>query len=486
MYSASLPARAPVASAADVEAAGADSHARKRLRRANQAAPAVTDAEVIAASIRTHAVVGEHAAQAYLGAGEPAWFAPAIANALLPIMNALQHGDESRSISRLINSQLSQDVFPIDPLVNNTGAVPAGFPATTAALKAMPGPDVDGLLAAYGLVPHGNVVDRRRQLGRFLGLYHRSMHAPDRRPTDTLERDPDSYTIGCTARHRLPMTSLHPRLANVVADVISWQMIGEGHEPADVVWRQAITAEQDIHGSDQRADPLSQAANSLQDDVKRTRHPSAPIRRRHRREQGDVGQGSVDLTHDTLIGTWRQATILADLDSGRPSSWRKRKRRRQCKGRRRRRRLIRTAEESQDRSRMTDVVVDGLGNDALEVLLDVDTRCDVDIDGSFVDNLMPTPTGELDALTFVDILAGALALHDPLLEQEHLVQPSREPVDQEVARAHLGARQSKPTTTAIVGFDGHNAAESRRPETPLYPVGIIRTSARLRQYNGVS
>ncbi|SPR01564.1 unnamed protein product (mitochondrion) [Plasmodiophora brassicae] len=153
MYSASLPARAPVASAADVEAAGADSHARKRLRRANQAAPAVTDAEVIAASIRTQAVVGEHAGQAYLGAGEPAWFAPAIANALLPIMNALQHG-ESRSISRLINSQLSQDVFPIDPLVNNTGAVPAGFPATTSALKAMPGPAVDGLLAVYGLVPH--------------------------------------------------------------------------------------------------------------------------------------------------------------------------------------------------------------------------------------------------------------------------------------------------------------------------------------------
>ncbi|CEP01103.1 hypothetical protein PBRA_008415 [Plasmodiophora brassicae] len=78
-------------------------------------------------------------------------------------MNALQHGDESRSISRLINSQLSQDVFPIDPLVNNTGAVPAGFPATTAALKAMPGPDVDGLLAAYGLVPHGNVHARARQ-----------------------------------------------------------------------------------------------------------------------------------------------------------------------------------------------------------------------------------------------------------------------------------------------------------------------------------
>ncbi|XXQ39471.1 Uncharacterized protein PBTT_09639 [Plasmodiophora brassicae] len=110
MYSASLPALAPVASAAvsppvapgiaasaaldppDVEAAVADSHARKRLSRANQAAPAVTDAEVIADSIRTHAVVGEHAAQAYPGAGAPAWFAPAIANALLPIMNALQHG----------------------------------------------------------------------------------------------------------------------------------------------------------------------------------------------------------------------------------------------------------------------------------------------------------------------------------------------------------------------------------------------------------
>ncbi|GLD93835.1 hypothetical protein PINS_up002440 [Pythium insidiosum] len=203
------PARAPLVVAggavdvADIARAKDDSRARKKLKRANLAAPSVIVAEVESAAIRNHAIVSEHAAHLYAGAGAPAWFAAALRplqdavqglrddfqqhqHALQEIHDIVQHNHnavqrgqqvlrhaESRNISRLINGQISQDGIAIEPLVDNTGAIPNGFPATTHDLKHLPRADVDAILAAYGQIPRGNIDARRRQLGVWLGLRQR-------------------------------------------------------------------------------------------------------------------------------------------------------------------------------------------------------------------------------------------------------------------------------------------------------------------------
>ena len=86
---------------ADIARAKDDYRARKKLKHANLAAPSVTVAEVESAAIRHHAIVSEHAAHSYAGAGAPAWFAPALAAALAPALAAalrpLQHAYVSLS-----------------------------------------------------------------------------------------------------------------------------------------------------------------------------------------------------------------------------------------------------------------------------------------------------------------------------------------------------------------------------------------------------
>ncbi|KAF0761174.1 hypothetical protein AaE_003467 [Aphanomyces astaci] len=76
----------------DVLAATDDFVSRNRLREVD--GDCVTDAEMGAARVRRHAVLGEHAASMYPGAGAPAWFAPAMQAAmqaaLQPIIHALQ------------------------------------------------------------------------------------------------------------------------------------------------------------------------------------------------------------------------------------------------------------------------------------------------------------------------------------------------------------------------------------------------------------
>ncbi|GLE11589.1 hypothetical protein PINS_up024099 [Pythium insidiosum] len=71
---------------ADIARAKDDYRARKKLKHANLAAPSVTVAEVESAAIRHHAIVSEHAAHLYAGAGAPAWFAAA----LRPLQDAVQ------------------------------------------------------------------------------------------------------------------------------------------------------------------------------------------------------------------------------------------------------------------------------------------------------------------------------------------------------------------------------------------------------------
>lgn len=183
---------------ADSARAKDDYRARKKLKNTNLAAPSVTVAEVESAAIRHHAIVSEHAAHSYAGAGAPAWFAAAL-RLLQDAVQQIQHAyvsfplyvsttavvlmdacycSESRNISRLINGQLSQDGIAIEPLVDNTGAIPNGFPVTTHDVKHLPRADVDAILAAYGQTPRRNLDARRRQLGMWLGLRQRFPSAP--------------------------------------------------------------------------------------------------------------------------------------------------------------------------------------------------------------------------------------------------------------------------------------------------------------------
>ncbi|SPQ96942.1 unnamed protein product (mitochondrion) [Plasmodiophora brassicae] len=84
---------APVAVGAPMQAqdildADNEAQARKRHRLAHPAQ--ITGDECAASMVRSHAIIAEHAAQAYAGVGAPAWFAPALQAQLQPQLQTLQ------------------------------------------------------------------------------------------------------------------------------------------------------------------------------------------------------------------------------------------------------------------------------------------------------------------------------------------------------------------------------------------------------------
>ncbi len=76
----------------DVQAATDDVKSRKNLREVD--GNRVTDAEMGAARVRRHVILGENAVGMYPGAGAPAWFAPAmqvvLQGALQPLIHAVR------------------------------------------------------------------------------------------------------------------------------------------------------------------------------------------------------------------------------------------------------------------------------------------------------------------------------------------------------------------------------------------------------------
>jgi hypothetical protein len=174
----------------DVTNAQKETRSRKRVRCNNH--NHVNEDEMAAAIIREHAVVASHASQAYAGAGAPAWFAPAMANALAPVMtqqnnlmtqqnnlmtqqnvlrDELRHA-ESRAVLRSYNSSISTNDTRLEILVGNNGVIPANFPADITALRGLTAARVDGVLTAYGQNLVGTVEERRRRLAKFIGANH--------------------------------------------------------------------------------------------------------------------------------------------------------------------------------------------------------------------------------------------------------------------------------------------------------------------------
>ena len=94
---------------ADIARAKDDYRARKKLKHANLAAPSVTVAEVESAAIRHHAIVSEHAAHSYAGAGAPAWFAAALRRAAT-LQDAVQQTQDAVQQTQDDVQQL-RDVF---------------------------------------------------------------------------------------------------------------------------------------------------------------------------------------------------------------------------------------------------------------------------------------------------------------------------------------------------------------------------------------
>lgn len=121
----------------------------------------------------------------------PAWFAGAMATALLPInarltaMCARLDGMDARldGIDRSIiiaearafnRSAHGLDEAIVAPIIPPAVAAPAGFPETILELANLSGPNCDACMNAYGLVlPAGvqnTVGNKRRLLTRFLGV----------------------------------------------------------------------------------------------------------------------------------------------------------------------------------------------------------------------------------------------------------------------------------------------------------------------------
>ncbi|KAF0690190.1 Aste57867_18381 [Aphanomyces stellatus] len=178
-----------------------DRRGRKKLKTSGREPPTVTSPEVISAVIREHAIISAHASRAYPGAGVPDWFMPAIEIALRPIQRRLNQVErrlnqverrlnqrlnqienrliqeigqvESRGIARLVNSQLTQETFALQPVIAANGMVPPHFPATILMLRGLGSRRVNTLLRAYRLSEAGELNERRARLGNYLGLYNR-------------------------------------------------------------------------------------------------------------------------------------------------------------------------------------------------------------------------------------------------------------------------------------------------------------------------
>jgi len=120
-YSTNIPALPPLPAAAhirtapgvvantplsedDILAAEEETGVRKKLRIRD---PTTISANQLAASIsRKQAIINEHAAVVYAGAGAPGWFAPALTAALAPINVTLQSLQAHAANQRIFNRNL--------------------------------------------------------------------------------------------------------------------------------------------------------------------------------------------------------------------------------------------------------------------------------------------------------------------------------------------------------------------------------------------
>ncbi|ORY44850.1 hypothetical protein BCR33DRAFT_765872 [Rhizoclosmatium globosum] len=167
----------------DTSAASPKTHASKRLRSSNSAgdvaATTVAQTVTAAASAVEPPVWFQAAVDAALNVTFKAQLVTmnaAIDSALkaqLITINVQAAAMETRSINRIMNSNIFKDSHTLFPLVNNSGQIPLNFPQTTAAMKNLQSAHVDALLIGYGQTPDGTLDERRKQLGAFCGLLSR-------------------------------------------------------------------------------------------------------------------------------------------------------------------------------------------------------------------------------------------------------------------------------------------------------------------------
>lgn len=165
-------AAAPIAagdpiSAAHVTDAENEEATKEELYRGGM----VTAEELGQSKIRTHAVVSQQVLDVYPGVGAPAWFAPAMNAALLPIR---------RSLARTWNSAAGDGIkkpWEIVPFVN--GDDPTGPPHNLPPiwnlneLNQLQVHHVNAYLAGYGVIlrPRQSLQAKRQQIGQQIGHY---------------------------------------------------------------------------------------------------------------------------------------------------------------------------------------------------------------------------------------------------------------------------------------------------------------------------
>ena len=102
----------------------------------------------------------------------PAWFAPAIQQALAPLVAEIS---ELRSDVAVVNNRsVSLPNHPIMPRPRppelDHAPLPQVFPNTLRELREISGSMCSACLAFYGLPDHGSVIEKRQRLAEYLGV----------------------------------------------------------------------------------------------------------------------------------------------------------------------------------------------------------------------------------------------------------------------------------------------------------------------------
>jgi hypothetical protein len=111
-----------------------------------------------------------------------AWFAPAMEEALRPILTELRDmrtgmRDMSTDLARVNNRSSSLPGHPImhvprDPALPPVAQLPVEFPQTMTALRTLNGNQLTNCLAYYNLPENGTVDEKKARLATHLGALH--------------------------------------------------------------------------------------------------------------------------------------------------------------------------------------------------------------------------------------------------------------------------------------------------------------------------
>lgn len=178
----------------DVNDSRRELRSRKRMRELGQ----VPENSVSVSEIRHHAVISEHTVNLIAGAPAPAWFAPAVAAAVAPIVSRLENSEARvKNCSRVdaanngVHNAFASPLSPLCKIIAGLGpplpggaggagliaptvgaVVGAPFPGTVAALNAITAAQINVLARLFndqfGIVAGDGLLERRQKFRDFV------------------------------------------------------------------------------------------------------------------------------------------------------------------------------------------------------------------------------------------------------------------------------------------------------------------------------